>query len=210
MSKPEFSHEAFKSSVESGIVQRTLLNQEGSNGDCGPSKFVSDPSCLPCEFTQKGYLQENKQAQEEASLEVIQWMSLKDLSKERIDFWQLQKGDVVHRGVQGSLMDGLVCGKLREIGEDCPSQIREVCRTDFECRDGGGAEREEEEVTRGDDPTGQDDGHKVKGSSQSCNQQGRRDSVMDTGGSSGVGAKMESQSIKSPTRVTNLTWTLNF
>lgn len=40
----------------------------------------------------KGYLKENKQAQEEVDLEAVQWMSLKDLKQERVAFGTAKKG----------------------------------------------------------------------------------------------------------------------
>lgn len=40
----------------------------------------------------KGYCKENKEAQEESELEVIQWMALSDLRQERIAFGTAKKG----------------------------------------------------------------------------------------------------------------------
>ncbi len=109
-------------------------------------------------------------------------MDVTERSETRKDcFWEGQEGNALHRSISGSLVDGLVCSKLRDLPEASSSQICEVCGADPERRDGQRREGQEEVTTFSDGTQGKDDCSQIKG--QRDFEQDRRDRFLDTGGS---------------------------
>ena len=192
MVKADLSHEDFKRSSNFEFTSGTSRGHKGSNEECGPSSLASESSCLSSDLNQDGHhlaafegISPGEQASAGRGQLGSDSVDVLAGSQQGTDrFRTSQKGSFVHRGVQGSCLDGLVCGPLREIGEGGSSQIRAICGVNSECRDQRGPE-DQEEVPGSDDPKDQDDGHKVESSSQGCSPQVRRDSFLDRSGARG-------------------------
>ena len=119
----DLSHEDFRSSSNFDFIPGTSRFHKGSNGECGPSSLVSDSSCLPSDFNQDGHhlaafegISPGEQASAGRGQPGNDSVDVFAGSQQRTDrIWSGQEGSIVHRGVQGPLLDGLVCGPLREV-----------------------------------------------------------------------------------------------